>query len=68
MHKKLITPNLNETKHKNVNTTGEISNCCLLCQHSIDIAVNTGKTKYKGVERHRGMMANEHIRIGSNSY
>ena len=25
-------------------------------------------TKYMEVERHRGMLANEHVRIGSNSY
>ena len=27
-----------------------------------------GKTKYMEIGRHRGMIANEHIRIGSNSY
>ena len=32
------------------------------------MAVNTGKTKYMEIGRHRGMVANEHIRIGSNSY
>ena len=32
------------------------------------IAVNTGKTKYMEIGRHRGMIANEHIRISSNSY
>ena len=32
------------------------------------LAVNTGKTKYKEIGRHRGMSANEHIRICSNSY
>ena len=32
------------------------------------LAVNTGKTKYMEVGRHRRMIANEHIRIGSNSY
>ena len=34
----------------------------------IGLAVNTGKTKYVEIGRHRGMIANEHIRIGSNSY
>ena len=34
----------------------------------IDLAVNTGKTQYMEIGRHRGMIANEHIRIGSNSY
>jgi hypothetical protein len=34
----------------------------------IGLAVNTGKTKYMEIGRHRGMIANEHIRIGINSY
>jgi hypothetical protein len=34
----------------------------------IGLAVNTGKTKYMEVRRHRGIMANEHITVGSNSY
>jgi Reverse transcriptase (RNA-dependent DNA polymerase). len=34
------------------------------CQ-DIELAVNTGKTKYMEIGRHRGMIANEHIRIGS---
>ena len=34
----------------------------------IGLAVNTGKTKYMEIGRHRGMIANEHIRICSNSY
>ena len=29
---------------------------------------NTRKTKYMEIGRHRGKIANEHIRIGSNSY
>ena len=32
------------------------------------LAVNTEKTKYMEIGRHRGMTANEHIRICSNSY
>ena len=32
----------------------------------IGLAVNTGKTKYIEIGRHRGMIANEHIRISSN--
>ena len=31
----------------------------------IHLAVNTGKTKYMKIGRHRGMNANEHIGIGS---
>ena len=34
----------------------------------IGLAVKTGKTKYMEIERHRGMIVNEHIRIGSNFY
>ena len=34
----------------------------------IGLAVNTGKTKYMEIGRHRGMIANAHIKIGSNSY
>ena len=34
----------------------------------IGLAVNTGKTKYMEIGCHRGMIANEHIRIGSDSY
>ena len=32
------------------------------------LAVNTGKTKYMEIGRHLGMMANEHITVGSNMY
>ena len=34
----------------------------------IGLAVNTGKTKYMEIGSYRGMMAIEHIKIGSNSY
>ena len=34
----------------------------------IGLAVNTGKTKYMEIIRHRGMIANADIKIGSNSY
>ena len=34
----------------------------------IGLAVNTGKTKYMEMERHRGMTANAQIKIGGNSY
>ena len=34
----------------------------------IGLAVNMGKTKYMEIGRHRGMVANVDIRIGSNSY
>ena len=34
----------------------------------IGLAVNTGKTKYMEIGRHRGVIANAHIKIGRNSY
>ena len=34
----------------------------------IGLVVNLGKIRYMEVERHRGMMANEHIRADINSY
>ena len=34
----------------------------------IGLVVNTGKTKYMEIGRHRGMIANAHIKISSNSY
>ena len=34
----------------------------------IGLAVNIGKTKYMEIGRHRGMVANALIKIGSNSY
>ena len=34
----------------------------------IGLAVNTGKIKYMEIGRHRGMVLNAHIKIGSNSY
>ena len=32
------------------------------------VILNTGKTKYMGIGRHRGMIKNEHIKIGCNCY
>jgi hypothetical protein len=34
----------------------------------ISLEVNTGKTKYMEIGRHRGMISNAHIKIGSNSF
>ena len=34
----------------------------------IGLAINTGKTKYIKIEGYPGMIPNEHIRIGTNSY
>jgi hypothetical protein len=39
----------------------------MICK-DIGLAVNTGKTKYVEIGRHRGMTANAHIKVGSNSY
>jgi hypothetical protein len=32
----------------------------------VDLSVNTGKNKYMEEGNHRGMMANEHMRVGRN--
>jgi hypothetical protein len=40
----------------------------MLVRIFIGLAVNTGKTKYMEIGRHRGMTSNKNIRIGSNSY
>ena len=34
----------------------------------IGLAVNTWKTKYMEIGRHRGMIANDHIPVDSNFY
>ena len=34
----------------------------------IGLAANTGKTKYMEIGRNRGMITNDHIKIGSKSY
>ena len=34
----------------------------------IGLTVNTRKTKYMEIGRHQGIIANAHIKIGSNSY
>ena len=40
----------------------------LNARKNIGLTVNTGKTNYMEIGRHRGMIANEHIKIDSNSY
>jgi hypothetical protein len=45
----------------------EIHICYMIVTIS-GLAVNTGKTKYMEVGCHGGLIPNEHIRIGSNSY
>jgi hypothetical protein len=49
---------------KTQQNVGVLLNAC----KDISLAVNTGKTKNIEVGRPRGMMGNEHIRIGNNSY
>ena len=39
-----------------------------MCCKDIGLAVNIGKTKYMEIERRWGIIANAHIKIGSNSY
>ena len=34
----------------------------------IGLAVNTGKTEYMEIGHHRSMIANEHMKLSSNSY
>jgi hypothetical protein len=36
--------------------------------NAYSLAINTRKTKYMEIGRHRGVKANEHMKIGSNSY
>ena len=40
----------------------------LNARKDVGLAVNTGKTMYMKIGRHRDMIANEYIRIGSHSY
>ena len=51
-----------------VRTKGRNPDVSLNACKDIGLAVNTGKTKYTKVGHHRGIMVNEHIRIGGNSY
>ena len=51
-------------KHRTERNTDVLVNACM----DIGFAVNTGKTKYMEMGRRRGMIANPHIKIGSNSY
>ena len=44
------------------------ANVLLNACKDIGLAVNTGKTKYMEIGRHRDMIANEHTMIGSISY
>ena len=40
---------------------------CKIFVTNVCLEVNTGKTKYMEIARHRGTIANAHIKIGSNS-
>ena len=52
---------MNQNSGKNADV---LLNAC----KDIGLAVNTGKTKYIEIGRHQDMIANEHIKTGSNSY
>jgi hypothetical protein len=49
-------------------TVGRNADVLLNACKDIGLAINTGKAKYMELGHHRGMISNEHIRIGSNSY
>ena len=51
-----------------IRTVEIIADVFLNACKGIGLAVNTGKTKYMEIGRQRGMIGNEHIRIGSHSY
>jgi hypothetical protein len=44
------------------------ANVLLNACKDIGLSVNTGKTKYMEIGRHRGNIANEHITVGSSSH
>ena len=52
----------------NIRTIERNADVLLNACKDIGFAVNAGKTKYMETELHRGMIANEHIKIGRNSY
>ena len=47
-----------------IERNADVLNAC----KDIGLAVNIGKTKYMEIGSHRGVIANSHIKIGSNSY
>ena len=51
-----------------IRTIERNANVLLNAFKNIGLAVNTGKTKYMEIGRHRGIIAKEKIKIGSNSY
>ena len=51
-----------------IRTIGRNADVLLNACKVIDLAVNTEKTRYMEIGRNRGVIANEHIKIGSNSY
>ena len=51
-----------------IRTIGRNTDVLLNACNNIELTVNTGKTKYMEIGRHRGMIANALIKIGSNSY
>ena len=51
-----------------IRTIGRNADVLLKACKDTGLAVNTGKTNYMEIGRHRGIIANEHIKIGRNSY
>ena len=51
-----------------IRTIGRNSDVTLNSGKNIGLAINTGKIKYIKIAHHRGIIANAHIKIGSNSY
>ena len=52
----------------NIRTIERNTYLLLNASKDIGLAINTGKTKYMEIGRHRGLIENVHIKIGSNSY
>ena len=52
----------------NIRTIERNAEVILNAFKDIGLAVNTRKTKYMQIGRHRSMIAKEHVNIGSNSY
>ena len=48
-----------------IRTTERNADVLLNACKDIGLAVNTGKTKYMEIGRHRGVISKEHIKIGS---
>ena len=54
--------------HMDIRTIERNADVLLNAFKDIGLAVNIGKTKYMEIGRHRGMIPNAHVKIGSNSH